>query len=233
MKNLYLIDSYLKEWTTKVESADGRFLTLRESAFYPAGGGQPCDKGVIACSGKAYRVSDVSKKNGIQLDEEGLHAGDSVQCALDWERRYMLMRMHTAAHILIAVMYRDGKVLVTGNQLDAEKSRIDFSLEEMDRQKIDECFGKANDIAKWNLPVTFAFMEREDAEKIPHLQKLAAGLPNIDELRILSIGEGSEMVDEQADGGTHVRSTAEIGEIKLLSVENKGRSNRRVYYKVE
>src|SRR3989344_3294572 len=188
MKNLCLTDSYLREWTTRVESASGKFLALEESAFYPAGGGQPCDKGVIACSGKAYIVSDVSKKNGIQLDEEGLRAGDIVQCALDWERRYMLMRMHTAAHVLIAVIYRDGKVLVTGNQLDTEKSRIDFSLEEMDRQKLEECFEKANDIAKRNLPVTFAFMKRGDAEKIPHLQKLAAGLPNIDELRILRIG---------------------------------------------
>ncbi|MBI2579841.1 MAG: alanyl-tRNA editing protein [Candidatus Aenigmarchaeota archaeon] len=231
MKNLYLADSYLREWTTKVENASGKSVTLSESAFYPAGGGQPCDFGTISCNGTEYIVSGVSKKEGIQVDREGLSAGDSVRCILDWERRYRLMRMHTAAHILIAVMYKDD-VLVTGNQLDTEKSRIDFSLEEMNRQKIGKCFETANDIVKKDIPVTFTFMKREDVLMHKHLAKLAAGLPDIDEMRIVRIG-GGEMIDEQVDGGTHVRSTGEIGGIVLLSVENKGRSNRRVYYTIE
>jgi misacylated tRNA(Ala) deacylase len=232
MKLLYLTNSYLKEWKTRIESTNGRFVTLEGSAFYPAGGGQPCDFGKIICDGKEYSVMNVTKKDGIELDREGLHMGDEVECSLDWERRYRLMRMHTTAHILIAIMY-DGNVLVTGNQLDTDKSRIDFSLDEMDRQKIEKCFESANEIAGKDLPVTFAFMKREQVLAQPHLAKLAAGLPDIDEFRILKIGHGADVIDEQADAGTHVRSTGEIGKIKLLSIENKGRNNRRIYFTVE
>ena len=246
MKPLYLTDSYLIEWDAAVESVNGRHVTLEESAFYPAGGGQPCDFGKISCNGTSYNVVNVTKA-GIEVDKEGLKAGDNVRCSIDWQRRYSLMRMHTAAHMLIAAiceehsssrsqrsnaslqMYNEGKVLVTGNQLDVEKSRIDFSMEDMNRQKIDECFEKVNEFVRQDIPVTFTFMQRDEVLKHKHLAKLAAGLPDIQEFRILKIGD----VDEQADGGTHVMSTKEIGRIVLLSIENKGKLNRRVYYTVE
>ncbi|MDI6720811.1 MAG: alanyl-tRNA editing protein [Candidatus Aenigmarchaeota archaeon] len=232
MEYLYLTDSYLKEWDAVVETVNGNFITLDKSAFYPAGGGQLCDKGKVICNVNEYDVVNVTKKDGIEISRKGLSVGDRVHCIVDWDRRYKLMRMHTAAHILIAVMYKYG-TLVTGNQLDVDKSRIDFSLEVMDRQKINECFDRANEIVKKNLPVSFEFMKRDDVMKIPHLMKLAAGLPDMEEFRILRIGEVSDVIDEQADGGTHVAGTNEIGNIKLLSIENKGKNNRRVYYTVE
>ena len=139
------------------------------------------------------------------------------------------MRSHTATHILAAVMHNDAGALITGNQIDLDKTRIDFSLENFDREQIGAYIKKTNEHIQRNLDVKTYFLPKDKAMKIPGVVKLAGALPpDIAELRIVEIGD----VDLQADGGTHVKNTSEIGPIELVKCENKGKSNRRVYFRL-
>jgi misacylated tRNA(Ala) deacylase len=232
-KLLYLTDCYLKEFDAKVVSSQKNLIELDQTAFYPLGGGQPDDRGKILFNNQEFQVVRVFKQEGKifhQLDKEGIREGNFVHCIIDWERRYKLMRMHTAAHVISEIVNRETNALITGNQLDVEKSRIDFSLESFDRKKIEECIERANEIIEKDLPVKIYFLKREEAMKIPKITKLANVLPpNLPELRIVEIVS----FDLQADGGTHVKSLREIGKIILERIENKGRNNRRIYYSLK
>jgi len=232
-KALYLEDSYLCEFDATVKEANGRFIVLDQTAFYPDSGGQPHDTGKLTCNGQEYKVVFVKKISGEishEVDKEGLNVGDKVHGILDWERRHILMRAHTASHVLAAVLYNETGAKITGNQLGLEKSRVDFNLEKFDREKLAEYFAKANEILKRDLGVKAEFMPREEAMRLPAIVKLASVLPPaIKELRIVSIGD----IDKQADGGTHVRNTSEVGEIEMISAENKGKNNRRVYFRLK
>ena len=234
MKNLlYMDDSYLKEFESVVESVkDGRYIVLDQTAFYPVGGGQPNDTGLVVSNSQDYNVVFVGKFSGQvshEVDKPGLQAGDKVKCVIDWERRYRLMRMHTAAHIIDAVLYKEAGALCTGNQLGVDKSRIDFSLDALDKDKMQRYIDMANEYVKRAIDVRTYYLKREEALKIPGIVKLASVMPpEVEELRIVEISG----IDMQADGGTQVKNTSEIGEIKFLSVENKGKANRRLYYTV-
>ena len=139
------------------------------------------------------------------------------------------MRMHTSAHLLSSIFLKETGALITGNQIEPEKSRIDFSLENFDRDKMLEHCNKANEAIATNPRVKTYFMKREEALKIPAIIKLAeAAPPNVPELRIVEI----EGIDTQADGGPHVRSLGEIGRVEPLKFENKGKSNRRLYFTI-
>ncbi len=202
-------------------------IRLDRTAFNPRGGGL---------------VSDVGKLNGtnvvevLKQDEEIYHVvenadsfkpGDTAHGILDWERRHRVMRMHTTAHILSAIVNRETGALITGNQIAPTESRIDFSLESFDRDRFADYVRMANEAARSGAEVTYFFMQREEALKTPGLVKLAEALPPaVEELRIVKIGD----VDTQADGGVHVKNTSEIGEIVIDSIENKGKSNRRLYF---
>ena len=231
---IYLHDSYIKDFTANVVSVENREIILGLTAFYPSSGGQPNDTGIIHVNDveASYNVVDVIKKDGQIVhivDTDGLSPGDNITGEINWNRRYILMRMHTAAHILSAVFNKESGVLITGNQLGVDKSRIDFNMENIDREKINSYIETANKIIAENIPVEMWSVKREDALKIPDVVKLAGALPpDIPELRLVKIGK----YDLQADGGTHVKNTGEIGKIELLSVENKGKSNRRIYYRV-
>lgn len=232
---LYLKDSYLKEWeTTVLEVNNDKFVVLKETAFYPNGGGQPWDEGLITKEdGTSFKVVYCGKFNGYishEVNEPGLKPGDKVSCKLDWNRRYRLMQMHTAVHILSEVIHKDTNAMITGGQLGIEKSRMDFALEEYDPDKIRGYIDTANKKIEANLPVTVEFLPREEAEKMPAMTKLAKGLSEeIKEIRIVNIGD----FDIQADGGTHVKSTSEIGRVKLLKIDNRGKNNRRIYFTLE
>ncbi len=231
---LYLKDCYMKEWEAEVKEVnEGKFVVLDQTAFYPKSGGQPNDTGVMVKDGKEFKVVFVGKFSGQishEVDQEGLNVGDRVKCRIDWERRYKLMRHHTAAHIISAVMYKEAGALITGNQLDLEKSRIDFSLESFDREKLEEYIRKSNGIVQKDIPIKIYTISREEAEKDPSLVKLAKGLPpGIREIRIVEI----EDFDRQPDGGTHVRSTKEVGEIRFADAINKGKNNRRLYFTLQ
>lgn len=231
---LYLEDSYLRACGATVVAVNGKEVILDRTVFYPRGGGQPCDTGkmVATASGSEFRVVNVVKKDGetvheLEGDAHGLKAGDRVQCVLDWERRYAHMRMHTAAHVLAAVMHRELGALISGNQIEADRTRFDFTLAGFDRAKFDEAVKKANEALSRDAELKIYTLPREEAMKIPGVVKLAAALPpSIAQLRIVEIGD----IDIQADGGTHVRSLREAGRIQVERLENKGKENRRIYF---
>lgn len=229
---LYLRDSYLREFDATVAKADGKFIVLDKTAFYPKSGGQLWDEGIMIRDGKEFKVVFVGKFGGAishEVDQEGLSAGDKVHCKIDWERRYKLMRSHTAAHIISEVINRETGAIITGNQLDVNRCRIDFSVEEFDREKLKSYEDKANEVVNQNIDVTFEFMSREEVMKDMKMTKLSKGvegLPDLETFRVLRIGD----FDYQADGGTHVRNTREIGKITFIDFVNKGKNNRRIYY---
>ena len=231
---LYMNDSYLKEFEATVESVkDDKFVVLDKTAFYPTGGGQPYDTGIFICNNEEYPVVYTGKFSGQishEIAKPGLKQGDKVTGKINWDRRYKFMRMHTAAHLLISIFNRESNVLITGNQIDEEKTRIDFNMENFDREKIIRYIQTANDIIKQDLPVNTYYLPREEAMKIEGVVKLAGALPpDVQTLRIVEIPG----VDLQADGGTHVRSLVEIGTIEFVKAENKGKDNRRVYYTIK
>ena len=231
---LYLHDCYLKEWDAVVKAVDkGKYIVLDKTAFYPNAGGQPYDTGVMVKDGTAYKVVYVGKFGdniSHEVDKEGLKVGDKVHCTLDWDRRYKLMRMHTAAHILSRVIYDDVGANTSGNQLELDKSRIDFTLDEFDRDKISEWFEKSNEIIKGNRPVKTTLMPRQEAFEIPDLIRTAKNLipESVKTIRIVDIKD----LDTQACGGTHLKSTGEIKGLEFIKAENKGKNNRRIYFKL-
>lgn len=236
MEALYLDDSYMKECDGKVESVkDGRYVVLNRTIFYPKGGGQPDDRGEIIRKndGQKFKVISIKKfEGGIihEVDKDGLKEGDGIVCILDWERRYKLMRMHTAAHVLAGgVLYKKYGALITGNELDVEKSRFDFNLQDFNRELLEKAVEEANKILERGGEIKTYYMPRAEAMKNPEMVKLAGALPpDIDPLRIVEITG----VDVQADGGTHVKNLREVGKIEIVKLENKGKDNRRVYFKL-
>lgn len=229
---LYLENSYVQECDANILEVLEKKVILDENLFYPRSGGQPNDKGQIISRSEIFQVLDVEKKEGkiiCELDRTGPVVGDRVHCILDWKRRHALMRMHTAAHILAGLFTSETGALITGNQLEVDKSRFDFSLENFDRVKFDEIVKKANVIISKNIELKIYSLPREEAIKIQGIVKLANALPpDISVLRIVEIPG----VDIQADGGTHVKNTSEIGRIEILKLENKGAINRRIYFRV-
>jgi Ser-tRNA(Ala) deacylase AlaX len=231
IKTLYLEDSYLRECDSTIVSVkDEKYVVLDQTIFYPRGGGQPWDTGKILRGKEEFKVVYVGKFSGEishEVDREGLREGDSVHCFLNWERRYKLMRSHTAAHVFASIMCRGTGALVTGNQIEEDKVRFDFNLKEYDREIICDYIEKANELFRKDIPVKCYSLPREEALKIPEIIKMAkATPPNISSLRIVEIVG----VDKQADGGTHVRNLKEVGQIRLLKTTNKGKFNRRVYF---
>ena len=231
---LYMNDSYLKEFEATVESVkDDKYVILNRTSFYPAGGGQPNDTGIMISDGDEYPVVYVGKFEGKishEVSKPGLKAGDKVTGKIDWNRRYRLMRIHTAAHIIDAILYNESGALCTGNQLGLDKSRIDFALDVLDKDKIQQYINMANEWVKKAIDLKIYSLPREEALKIPGIVKLASVMPpEVKELRIVEIPG----IDIQADGGTQVKNTSEIGKISLVSVENKGKNNRRMYFTLD
>ncbi|MFH1850182.1 MAG: alanyl-tRNA editing protein AlaXM [archaeon] len=230
---LYLNDCYLREFESAVTEANGKYVVLEQTAFYPNAGGQPHDTGTLDCGGREYRViyaGKFSNQVSHEVDREGLKPGDRIRGRIDWDRRYLLMRYHTASHVLSGVLFHRSGALITGNQISPERTRIDFSLEGFDRDLIDKCIAEANGLIKRDLPVEIYAIARAEAEQTESLSKLAKGLPpDISEIRIVEI----KGFDRQPDGGTHVKSLSEVGPLELLKCENKGAKNRRVYFKLK
>jgi len=230
---LYLKDCYLKEFDATVTKVDGKYITLDRTAFYPESGGQPTDTGKLVKDSEGYKVvfakkfgSDISH----EVDKEGLKVGDRVHGALDWDKRYKSMRYHTACHVLSRVIFDETSAQITGNQIKADEARIDFNLEQFDRERIFAWGEKANKIIQKNIPVELKILAREEAFQIPDLVRLKMMLPeSIKEIRIVDL----KGFDVQACGGTHVKNTSEIGEIEVVKAENKGKNNRRVYFKLK
>jgi len=234
-KLLYLYDSYQKNFKAKVIDINGKEVILNETIFHPLTGGITNDTGFLIKNGEKYKVIDVKidleKNNVIHIleNEPKFSIGDEIEGIIDWNRRYKLMRLHTAAHIISSIMYKDYGALITGGHIDENYAKDDFSLEKFDRVIFEEAIRKANEIVKKSIEVKIYFLKREEALKIPGIIKLAEKMPpEIEELRIVEIPG----IDIQADGGPHVKNTSEIGEIILLKIENKGKNKKRIYYNV-
>jgi misacylated tRNA(Ala) deacylase len=234
-KLLYLYDSYLKEFEAKVEGINGNAMTLDQSAFHPLTGGVGCDLGWLAKGDIRFRVVRVEIDRAtkvvshlLETEPAGLNQGDAVKGVIDWDRRYCLMRLHTAAHLIAAVMYRDYGALITGGQVDVDQAKLDFNLPRTDREIFEDAVRKANEEATKRVELKIYFLSREEALKVPGVVKLAERMPPEErELRIVEIPG----IDLQADGGPHIKNTGEIGEITLMKIENKGKNQRRLYFK--
>ena len=230
---LFLEDSYLRESKAIVTLIEnGKYVTLNKTIFYPRGGGQPHDTGKLIKGKETYNVICVRKVSGEiihEVDNDGLQVRDEVKCILDWERRYKLMRSHTAAHVLASLLNKGTSALITGNQLEEDHVRFDFSLEKFDRELLEEYLKKSNRLFGTDIPVKWYEIPKEEALKIPGIVKMAGAFPpNLPTLRIVEIVG----VDKQADGGTHVRNLKEIGKVELVKTENKGKNNRRIYFRL-
>ncbi|MFX0046699.1 MAG: alanyl-tRNA editing protein AlaXM [Candidatus Hermodarchaeota archaeon] len=228
---LYMKDSYLKKWDAKVVSVkNDKYIILDKTAFYPKGGGQPWDEGFIVKEGEKFKVIYVGKFSGEishEVDKPGLKEGDMLKCEIDWERRYTYMKYHTACHLVSNILYRRANAKITGNQIELDKARMDFSMEDYSPEKLQAYVEESNEIIKQNLPITIETMSRAAVLEEPELARLAVGLPkNLESFRIVKIGD----IDKQVDGGTHVNNLSEIGEIEMTKTVNKGKNNRRLYF---
>ena len=232
MTLLFRDDAYLKSCTaTVVAAADGQ-VTLDSTVFYPTGGGQPGDSGWLRWDGGETRIAEARKGDGpdavVHVAEDGAALpapGTQVEAVIDWDRRHRHMRMHTAMHLLCSIVEGD----VTGGQVGAQKSRLDFNVPAGALDK--EAIGAAlNEMVAAGLPVQPRWISDEDLAARPELVRTMSVKPpsGSGKVRLLLIGDEDAPADLQPCGGTHVANTSEIGALRIGKIENKGRQNRRV-----
>ena len=232
---LYATDSYLREFDAIVErTEDGDKVVLYRTAFYPTGGGQPYDQGALRWDGGEARVAEVRRAgNDVvhSLASQPPPAGVTVHGVLDWERRYQLMRTHTALHALCGIVWRDYGAHVTGGNFDLEGARMDFELDHMSASFAEEFEQKLNEALASQIPVQVRVLPRDEAFQNPDLIRTKINLlpPQIAEVRVVDlIG-----LDLQADGGTHVANTREVGRVRVVGHESKGKINKRLRIRLE
>ena len=233
---LYATDSYLRTFEARVVATEGRMVALDQTAFYPGGGGQMADHGELIVDGRRLLVAGMSKRDGVvwhelagEADEagEGLPAvGAVVTGEIDWPFRYRMMRTHTALHLLCGLIFREYGAQVTGGQMYPDRARMDFSVQAMTPDFVHDVERSVNEAIAADHPIKVYQLPRAKAMKIPDLIRTKINLlpPEITEIRIVEIVG----VDLQADGGTHVHSTREVGGVKALRTENKGKQNKRM-----
>ncbi len=225
---LYLHDSYLREFDAVVSAVDGSAIALTRTAFYPGGGGQPYDSGWLRWAGGESRVEALRREGDHlwhQFSGPVPPDGTPVRGTLDWDRRYAIMRHHSALHVLVGVVYHLFNALVTGGAIYPERARMDFSLDMLNPERVATIEAEANGVIHEGRRVLIRFLSREEFER-SDLVRLAKNLvpPGLTEVRVIEI----EGFDAQADGGTHVANTHEIGRLEVTKTENKGKVNRRL-----
>lgn len=230
---LYMTDAYMKEFDATVTAVEENRVALDHTAFYPGGGGQPNDIGLLKAGDQSWQVTKV-KKAGVQVWHtlalsEGAkppQVGEIVQAEIDWEQRYKLMRTHTAMHILCGVVWRDYGASVTGGNMQPLKGRMDFEFESMHRELVDEIEEKINVEVAAARDVRANILPREEAFQIPDLIRTKINLlpEGIQEVRTVEI----KGLDLQADGGTHVANTSEVGRLRVVDYKSKGKINKRI-----
>lgn len=225
---LFLHDSYLREFDARVAAVEENRVALDRTAFYAGGGGQPADTGSLQWNGRTGRVVDV-RKDAEQVwhtvEGEVPSPGAPVRGALDWERRFDIMRHHSALHVLVGVVYKTFNAMVTGGAIYPDRARMDFSLEDLSKDRVGTIEAEANRVIQEHRRILVRFLSREEFER-SDLVRLAKNLipAQIREVRVIEI----EGFDAQADGGTHVANTSEIGLLRVTKTENKGKANRRL-----
>jgi len=227
-------DSYLREFDATVIDSTAKGVVLDRTAFYPGGGGQPADSGTLTVGDASYTVKKLSRQDGKlvhEIDGELPSVSSTVQGAIDWDRRYLLMRTHTALHILCGVVWRDYGAQVTGGNMQPGSARMDFELENMSSDFADRMETLINEEVQAARPIEIETLPREEAFAIPDLIRTKINLlpPAITEVRTVNITG----LDLQADGGTHVANTTEVGVIHVVGHESKGRINKRLRIRVD
>ena len=235
---LYHTDAYVQEFDASVVTVlpDERAVVLDRTAFYPGGGGQPCDLGSLNINGVVYAVDKVKKRGDDVLHFLGgtspLPAvGSASHGTLDWVRRHKLMRTHTALHVLCGTVFRDYGALVTGGEMEPLKGRLDFEFATMRGELVREIETAINKEVQMSRDIRVKILPREEAFQIPDLIRtkinlLPAGIANVRTVEIVGL-------DLQADGGTHVRNTNEVGNIRVVDYKSKGAINKRIYIEIE
>ena len=228
-ENLCYADAYLRNCTARVEQTEGEAVLLDRTVFYPGGGGQPPDTGRLRGDGEAWTVTSVSRRGDDiwhEVDGEPPATGRRVEAELDWERRYRLMRTHTALHVLCGVIWRDYGASVTGGNMEPLSGRMDFEFETMRGELVAEIERRVNEEVDADREVRVAFLPRVEAFAIPDLIRTKINLlpPGIETVRTIEIVG----LDLQADGGTHVGRTGEVGPVRVTGYESKGRINKRI-----
>ena len=235
---LYHTDAYLQEFDATVTAvlADERAVVLDKTAFYPGGGGQPCDLGSLNISGVVYVVDKVKKQGDDVLHFLGGASplpsiGSASHGTLDWVRRHKLMRTHTALHVLCGTVFRDYGALVTGGDMEPLKGRMDFEFETMRGDLVREIELAVNKEVAEAREIRVNILPREEAFQIPDLIRtkinlLPEGISHVRTIEIVGL-------DLQADGGTHVRNTNEVGKIRVVDYKSKGAINKRIYIEIE
>ena len=223
---LFIEDPYLKEFDAKILNINLNQITLDQTAFYARSGGQPGDVGQLTINGNTINIIDTIKdqeNNIIHIAENNIELaiGEKIQGTINWNKRYKHMRMHSALHLLCSVIPLD----VTGGQIGYDKSRLDFNAQDYKIEK-EEIEYKINSLVKEDHEISYQWITNYDLEQQPELVRtMSVKPPKINgKIRLVKIGN----VDLQPCGGTHVKSTAEIGKIKIGKIENKGKMNRRV-----
>jgi len=222
---LFIENSYLKNFETKIKKIENNNVILEQTAFYAKSGGQPGDIGKIIFNENEFNIVDTIydlEKNIIHVCEntDGLKIGEIINGKIDWNIRYKHMRMHSALHLLCSLIPYD----VTGGQISFEKSRLDFNAEnKIEKEEIEI---KINQLVQENHEISFLWITNEELDKQPDLVRTMSVKPprSNNKIRLVKIGS----IDLQPCGGTHVKNTKEIGEIKIGKIENKGKLNRRV-----
>lgn len=231
---LYATDAYLRTFEGPVVAIDreGVRVALGRTAFYPGGGGQPHDLGSLRWM-TDVPVTKVTAEQGLiwhtlgGVDPDALpDLGQDVSGTIDWDRRHVLMRTHTALHMLCGVIWSDYGVPVTGGNMEPGSGRLDFELDAMSAELGARVEARINDEIAMAREIRVGFLPREEADRDPALIRIKANLipTSVDPLRIIDIVG----LDRQADGGTHVASTAEVGHVRVTKTESKGRGNKRI-----
>jgi len=234
---LYQTNSYLRQFQATVTSVGENGVALDQTAFYPGGGGQPCDTGALTWgAGAGRRVARVQRVDGqawhtLEGEGELPAVGATVGGEIDWEHRYQLMRTHSALHILCGVVFRVYGALVTGGNMEPLQARMDFEFERMEKDLAQDIESAINKEVAAARPIRVAILAREDAFQIPDLIRTKINLlpADISQVRVVEIVG----LDLQADGGTHVANTSEVGQIKVVDYRSKGRINKRLVIKLE
>ena len=231
-RELFLQDSYLKEFESGVVKLEGREVTLDATAFYPGGGGQPPDKGALGIGPVQASVVDVRREGGRVVHVLDRPIPDTVRelrGELDWERRFAHMRYHTALHVLSGVIWKGFDAKVTGGQMRSDRARMDFSFPgEWTIEVVGEIERLTNEALAEERPVKVYELPREEALGNPDLIRTQVNLvpERVKRIRIVEI----EGLDTQADGGTHVANTREVGRIEITNHKSKGRQNKRIEF---
>ncbi len=229
---LYQTDGYLREFDALVSASfpDEKAVALDRSAFYPGGGGQPNDVGKLA-GVNVVKVKKVGNDVLHFLDSNLPALGTTVHGEVDWNRRYKLMRTHTAMHILCGTVFRDYGALVTGGDMEPLKGRMDFEFERLQKELVSVIEAAVNVEVQARRDVRVKILPREEAFQIPDLIRTKINLlpEGIQQVRTVEIVG----LDLQADGGTHVKNTSEVGLIRVVDYKSKGAANKRIYVEVQ